>query len=253
MSASIPPSSYTSPEANRPPTGPRRHSQESTRSTRRKPVSYINVEEVASASTTDVTDVTGGETAGGGSPSTQSEEVVVRNSVGAGMTELVQPPIYILHPDRPLEDLETNETSPDSPPSYTYPPSSPTSTNTTTSSTQTHPHAQLPAYHPSPRSTSPPTLPRTLFLWGFICPLLWIVGVVMLCVPLKVYEDDFELAFESAEAGSRVGRGDEEWEKMKQRERMLLDEKVVILRRVSLGYSFSFLLISPGCTIAFEY
>jgi hypothetical protein len=243
MSASIPPSSYTSPATDRPPQGPRRQSHESIRSTRRKPVSYINVGEVNSGPTTDGTGSGGGETE------------LVGGSTVTGIIEPVQPPAYILHPDRPMEEPQTNQTSPDLPPSYTYPPSSPTSTTTTTTS-PTDTHAQLPAYHPSPSSTSPHTLPRTLFLWGFICPLLWIIGVIVLCVPLKVYEDDFDLAFdgrlagrvggEGVHAGAGVGRGDEEWEKLKQRERMLLDEKVVILRRVSRFPPWAFLMIDTS-------
>ena len=227
MSTSIPPSSYTNPVTNRPPLSPRRQSQESTRSTRRKPVSYINVGEIPSGSAVNLIESVPQEVVTTGSAANAGEE----RSTAEGMIELVQPPIYILHADRPIEDTQTTGPSPDLPPSYTYPPSSPTSTTLTTP-TSPNPNAQLPAYHPSSHSTSPHTLPRTLFFWGFICPLLWIIGVVILCVPLKVYEDDFDLAFEGT---SRAGvvREDEEWMKMKQRERMLLDEKVVILRRVS--------------------
>lgn len=92
-------------------------------------------------------------------------------------------------------------------------------------------------------------------MYGFLFPPLWALGAILLCIPLKVYEEDFELDFqnrhqeegraqgqgrtdvESGRAGGEVAEGEEHggevW-KMKKRERELLDDKVIILRRVSL-------------------
>lgn len=125
------------------------------------------------------------------------------------------------------------------PPTYAYPPTSP-------SSSHSAPTLPLPTYTATP-STEPTTLPRQLFTYGFLCPLLWALGAVLLCVPLKVYEEDFDLDFEARRGGRNAAtslstagvteqeRAEDEGrlQGMKERERELLDEKVLILRRVS--------------------
>jgi hypothetical protein len=167
---------------------------------------------------------------------------------------LIKPPAYILDVEMPTTSNEADVTpaertrSSTPPPTYIYPP--PTSPSSTLSTTTTH-TLPLPTYTPE-ASTEPQTLPRQLFMYGFLFPPLWALGAILLCVPLKVYEEDFELDFQNrqqgegqaqgqgrtdVESGGEVPAGEEHggevW-KMKKRERELLDDKVIILRRVSL-------------------
>ena len=174
-----------------------------------------------------------------------------------------QPPAYVLEVALPLpEHRDSEPTSPptitpagtvnnegrgvDRPstpaPTYIYPP--PVSPSSSISPTQ--PTLPLPTYTLT-AETEPSTLPRQLFMLGWFFPPLWALGAIILCVPLKVYEEDFELDFERRMGGVSTGAGDvvvrgvaqEEAEegvsRVKKRERELLDEKILILRRVSLS------------------
>lgn len=259
------------------PSHQRRISTESTSSTitttttspsRRKPVSYLSADEMPShyllqqghsgSSTTLPIPITPG------NESTlklhHGEEEEGKNDGPIGGMEmatgrgLIKPPAYILEVEMPTTSNEadvipverTRSSTP--PPTYIYPP--PTSPSSTLSTITTH-TLPLPTYTPE-ASTEPQTLPRQLFMYGFFFPPLWALGAILLCVPLKVYEEDFELDFQNrhqgegqaqgqgrtdVESGREVAAGEEHggevW-KMKKRERELLDDKVIILRRVSL-------------------
>ena len=184
---------------------------------------------------------------------------------------LVKPFSFHLTADPPL-DHATNQgfvrSSSPPPPSYMSVPStpraetighaghplSPTTTLLLASPLHSNSHSTaaagpLPKYEPEP-TTEPHTLSRTLFLWGFLCPLLWILGTVILCVPLKVYEEDFEASWDQhsdarPEAQDQVvvdhqhsdARPEAQDQVVvdlaKKRERALLDEKVLIMRKVS--------------------
>ncbi|WVO20058.1 uncharacterized protein IAS62_001348 [Cryptococcus decagattii] len=72
---------------------------------------------------------------------------------------------------------------------------------------------QLPAY--SKTSTEEPnTLAKALWKWGFLCPLLWFIGMTILWIPLKSTEEEHDP--EKAQK---------------------LEEMIVILRKTELKYA----------------
>ncbi|KAL0252475.1 hypothetical protein I308_101867 [Cryptococcus tetragattii IND107] len=89
---------------------------------------------------------------------------------------------------------------------------------------------ELPAY--SKTSTEEPnTLAKALWKWGFLCPLLWFIGMTILWIPLKSTEEEHDP--EKAQK---------------------LEEMIVILRKTELKYArrcawafggFSIFLIVP--------
>lgn len=83
----------------------------------------------------------------------------------------------------------------------------------------------LPEYTQRP-TTEPHTLSKTLFHWGFLCPFLWMLGISILWIDLKA-EDDLDQAEEAGQvrAEERVKR---------EQERQVMDEKIGIVRKVSL-------------------
>jgi hypothetical protein len=273
--SNVPPSAFSPTR----PSHQRRSSTESTSSTitttttspsRRKRVSYLSTDEMPShyllqqghsgSSTTLPILITPGNESTLKLQHGEEEEEEGKNDGAIGGMEmatrrgLIKPPAYILEVEMPTTSDEANvipverTRSSTPPPTYIYPP--PTSPSSTLSTT-TFNTLPLPTYTPE-ASTEPQTLPRQLFMYGFLFPPLWALGAILLCVPLKVYEEDFELDFENrhqgegqaqgqgrtdVESGGEVPAGEEHggevW-KMKKRERELLDDKVIILRRVSL-------------------
>lgn len=273
----VPPSAFSPTR----PSHQRRISTESTSSTitttttfpsRRKPVSYLSTDEMPShyllqqghseSSTTLPVPITPGNESTLKLQHGEEEEEGKNEGPIGGMElttgrGLIKPPAYILEVEMPTTSNEADVTpielirSSTPPPIYIYPPpASPSSTLSTTTSNI----LPLPTYTPE-ASTEPQTLPRQLFMYGFFFPPLWALGAILLCVPLKVYEEDFELDFQNRHQGEGQAQGQgrtnvesgraesqgvtgeehggEVW-KMKKRERELLDDKVIILRRVSL-------------------
>ncbi|WVR09757.1 hypothetical protein IAU60_006833 [Kwoniella sp. DSM 27419] len=51
---------------------------------------------------------------------------------------------------------------------------------------------ELPLYTEDTR-TEPLTLARGLWLWGFLCPLLWFLGMCILWIPLRPVEEELDL------------------------------------------------------------
>ncbi|KAH8087919.1 hypothetical protein HD553DRAFT_348475 [Filobasidium floriforme] len=272
----VPPSAFSPTR----PSHQRRMSTESTSSTitttttspsRRKPVSYLPTDEMPShyllqqghsgSSTTLPIPITPGNESTlklqhGGEEEGKNDGPIGGMELTTGRG-LIKPPAYILEVEMPTTTNEGDVTpaertrSSTPPPTYIYPPpTSPSSTlSTTTSNT-----LPLPTYTPE-ASTEPQTLPRQLFMYGFLFPPLWALGAILLCVPLKVYEEDFELDFQNrhhaegqaqgqgridVERGREVAEGEEhggELWKMKKRERELLDDKVIILRRAEIRWA----------------
>ncbi|KAK8850665.1 hypothetical protein IAR55_004585 [Kwoniella newhampshirensis] len=56
----------------------------------------------------------------------------------------------------------------------------------------------LPVYAEE-NQTEPKTLARALWKWGFLCPFFWLVGTIVLCVPLKDEEAEEEQDPEKAQ------------------------------------------------------
>ncbi|WRT70832.1 uncharacterized protein IL334_007831 [Kwoniella shivajii] len=72
---------------------------------------------------------------------------------------------------------------------------------------------ELPRYAEETQ-TEPKTLARALWKWGFLCPLLWLIGMCILWIPLKPIEEE----------------GDPE-------KAQKLEEMIVILRKTELKYA----------------
>ncbi|ODN97892.1 hypothetical protein I350_07527 [Cryptococcus amylolentus CBS 6273] len=78
----------------------------------------------------------------------------------------------------------------------------------------------LPPYEEE-STMEPKTLATTLWRYGFVCPLLWLIGMFILCIPLRPVEDETD-----AERAQK------------------LEEMIVILRKTELKYA-------KRCTWAF--
>ncbi|KAJ9096723.1 hypothetical protein QFC21_004993 [Naganishia friedmannii] len=101
-----------------------------------------------------------------------------------------------------------------------------TPTNTSTASTTSAP---LPVYT-ARATTEPHTLSRALFHWGFVCPLLWVVGVAIIWIELRLLEEG-EVVVDASTERERGEEGEEERVK-RERERLVLDETIGIVRKV---------------------
>ncbi|KAJ9121884.1 hypothetical protein QFC24_004466 [Naganishia onofrii] len=126
------------------------------------------------------------------------------------------------------------------------PPLSRTPSTTSLTSAVSQTTTPLPIYTAQP-TTEPHTLSRSLFHWGFLCPLLWVIGVAILWIDLKAEEvGGFEQEVGGGGGGGgsangRDGRGRRERvereetveERVKrERERLVLDETIGIMRKV---------------------
>ncbi|WVQ74226.1 hypothetical protein IAR50_003822 [Cryptococcus sp. DSM 104548] len=71
----------------------------------------------------------------------------------------------------------------------------------------------LPTYEEE-STMEPKTLAKTLWLYGFLCPLLWLIGMAIMCIPLSPVEEEVD--------PERAQK---------------LDEMIVILRKCELKYA----------------
>lgn len=83
---------------------------------------------------------------------------------------------------------------------------------------------RLPEYTAKP-TTEPHTLSRTCFLWGFACPVLWIIAIAILFIDLR-YEPDL-----SIEEGTVVTSVEEQVKR--ERDAQIVAESIMIIRKVS--------------------
>ncbi|KAK4688766.1 hypothetical protein P7C73_g1347, partial [Tremellales sp. Uapishka_1] len=131
----------------------------------------------------------------------------------------VQPPRYVSSVERPTPSPAAEGSGSPTYPSIPSParltPASPSSERLPTYSDHSHSHSldELPTYAEEP-ATEPKTLSRGLWSWGFLCPLLWIIGFSIMWIPLTPLEPE------------------QDAEKAQQ-----LEEMIAILRVTELKYS----------------
>ncbi|WWC92440.1 uncharacterized protein L201_007398 [Kwoniella dendrophila CBS 6074] len=108
-----------------------------------------------------------------------------------------EPPRYILPVDLPIEAATTYQIRESSftstqPPSYDHhhtPQESIDESNQDLSDSTFSTSDDLPCYAEETQ-TEPKTLARALWRWGWLCPLLWIIGMFILWIPLKPIEEE---------------------------------------------------------------
>ncbi|WVQ86103.1 hypothetical protein IAT38_008271 [Cryptococcus sp. DSM 104549] len=126
-------------------------------------------------------------------------------------TSRSEPPRYVLPVDPPAASPPSSPTRPPSyggsRPEYTY------GVEAGLGSGAPSLMEDLPTYAEETQ-TEPKTLAKALWKWGFLCPLLWLIGMCILWIPLKPIEEE---------------RDPEKAQK--------LEEMIVILRRTELKYA----------------
>ncbi|TYJ55217.1 hypothetical protein B9479_004047 [Cryptococcus floricola] len=127
-----------------------------------------------------------------------------------------QPPVYILSVDpTPTAPSPESPETPTQPPAYSgnARPQYPYDLSLGSPSDVELMSESLPTYEEE-STMEPKTLAKTLWKYGFICPLLWLIGMSIMWIPLRPVEDEVD-----AEKAQK------------------LEEMIVILRKTELKYA----------------